>query len=417
MYRSGGIYTLKKMEEEIDLYFFRCYDEDKYDQRRVKMKKILASLMMVGLIFCLGGCNVPWMKQKTEKTKAAKVIQADKVEGTMKGMKLKVGVSNDMAPFSYYDSEQKKITGFDIDLLDKLSEYLGFEYELYPMNMKKLEQKIKKILASLMMVGLIFCLGGCNVPWMKQKTEKTKAAKVIQADKVEGTMKGMKLKVGVSNDMAPFSYYDSEQKKITGFDIDLLDKLSEYLGFEYELYPMNMKKLEQKIKNKELDLAIAGISITDERQREFSFTDTYYETYLQIVVRKDSQITDRKEITEKKVGVVEGTSSAQYAEDYLSEDNKITYYKNITKVWNDLEKGTIDATIYDTTGIQNYMKEHADNTNLSVLNEQLNSEESNYGIMFVKGYKYLDQFNVALQVLNNDGTYQKLKEQWIKTKE
>ena len=125
----------------------------------------------------------------------------------------------------------------------------------------------------------------------------------------------------------------------------------------------------------------------------------------------------RKEITEKKVGVVEGTSSAQYAEDYLSEDNKITYYKNITKVWNDLEKGTIDATIYDTTGIQNYMQEHADNTNLSVLNEQLNSEESNYGIMFVKGYKYLDQFNVALQVLNNDGTYQKLKEQWIKTKE
>lgn len=276
---------------------------------------------------------------------------------------------------------------------------------------------MKKILASLMMVGLIFCLGGCNVPWMKQKTEKKETAKVIQADKVEGTMKGIKLKVGVSNDMAPFSYYDSKQKKIVGFDIDLLTKISEYLGFEYELYPMNMKKLEQAVKNKELDLAIAGISITDERQREFAFTDTYYETYLQIVVRKDSQITDRKEITDKKIGVVEGTSSAQYAEDYLSEDNKITYYKNITKVWKELEKGTIDATIYDTTGIQSYMNEHKDDTNLSVLDEQLNSEESNYGIMFAKGYKYLDQFNVALQVLNNDGSYQKLKEQWIKTKE
>lgn len=276
---------------------------------------------------------------------------------------------------------------------------------------------MKKILASLMMVGLIFCIGGCNVPWMKQKTEKKETAEVIQADKVEGTMKGIKLKVGVSNDMAPFSYYDSEQKKIVGFDIDLLTKISEYLGFEYELYPMNMKKLEQAVKNKELDLAIAGISITDERQREFAFTDTYYETYLQIVVRKDSQITDRKEITDKKIGVVDGTSSAQYAEDYLSEDNKITYYKNITKVWKELEKGTIDATIYDTTGIQSYMNEHKDDTNLSVLDEQLNSEESNYGIMFAKGYKYLDQFNVALQVLNNDGSYQKLKEQWIKTKE
>ena len=50
------------------------------------------------------------------------------------------------------------------------------------------------------------------------KDRENEAAKVIQADKVEGTMKGMKLKVGVSNDMAPFSYYDSEQKKITGFD-------------------------------------------------------------------------------------------------------------------------------------------------------------------------------------------------------
>ena len=277
---------------------------------------------------------------------------------------------------------------------------------------------MKKILASLMMVGLIFCLGGCNVPWMKQKTEKTKATKVIQADKVEGTMKGMKLKVGVSNDMAPFSYYDSEQKKITGFDIDLLDKLSEYLGFEYELYPMNMKKLEQKIKNKELDLAIAGISITDERQRDYSFTDIYYETYLQIVVNKNADITDRKDIKNMTIGVVEGTSSEEYAKEYLAEDgNKIKVYKTAEEVFENLEADKIEATIYDAPGIQSYMNTHKDTTNLEVLDEQLNSEESNYGIMFAKGYKYLDQFNVALQVLNNDGSYQKIKEQWIKTKE
>ncbi len=82
-----------------------------------------------------------------------------------------------------------------------------------------------------------------------------------------------------------------------------------------------------------------------------------------------------------------------------------------------LEADKIEATIYDASGIQSYMQEHKDTTNLEVLDEQLNSEESNYGIMFAKGYKYLDQFNVALQVLNNDGSYQKIKEQWIKTKE
>lgn len=277
---------------------------------------------------------------------------------------------------------------------------------------------MKKILASIMMGSLIFCLSACNMPWQKKDTQKEVKREVIQADKVQGTMKDMTLKVGVSNDMAPFSYYDKEQKKIVGFDIDLLDKISDYLGFEYKLYPLSMKQIEQKIKNKEINLAIAGISITDERQRDYSFTDIYYETYLQIVVNKNADITDRKDVKNMTISVVEGTSSEEYAKEYLTEDgNKIKVYKTAEEVFENLEADKIEATIYDAPGIQSYMNTHKDTTNLEVLDEQLNSEESNYGIMFAKGYKYLDQFNVALQVLNNDGSYQKIKEQWIKTKE
>ena len=69
------------------------------------MKKILASIMMGSLIFCLSACNMPWQKKDTQKEVKREVIQADKVQGTMKDMTLKVGVSNDMAPFSYYDKD------------------------------------------------------------------------------------------------------------------------------------------------------------------------------------------------------------------------------------------------------------------------------------------------------------------------
>lgn len=292
-----------------------------------------------------------------------------------------------------------------------------FHNAIMKTNMIKGENKMKKILTSIMMLSLIFCLSACTFPWQKKETKKTVKKEVIQADQVQGTMKGKTLKVGVSNDMAPFSYYDKEQEKIVGFDIDLLNKISEYLGFEYKLYPMNMEQIEQKIKKKQIDVAISAISITDERQRKYAFTDTYYETYLQVVVNQKTEITDRKDLKDMKIGVVKDTSSAEYAEEYMAEENKIKYYKNVTSLFKDLEKDKIDATIYDAVGIMTYMKEHKDDTNLTVLEEQLNSEESNYGIMFAKGYPYLDQFNVALQVLNNDGTYQKLKEQWIKTKE
>ena len=220
---------------------------------------------------------------------------------------------------------------------------------------------MKKILASIMMGSLIFCLSACNMPWQKKDTQKEVKREVIQADKVQGTMKDMTLKVGVSNDMAPFSYYDKEQKKIVGFDIDLLDKISDYLGFEYKLYPLSMKQIEQKIKNKEINLAIAGISITDERQRDYSFTDIYYETYLQIVVNKNADITDRKDVKNMAIGVVEGTSSEEYAKEYLAEDgNKIKVYKTAEEVFENLEADKIEATIYDAPGIQSYMNTHKD---------------------------------------------------------
>ena len=53
------------------------------------MKKILASLMMVGLYFLSWWMQRSMDETKAEKTKAAKVIQADKVEGTMKGIEIK----------------------------------------------------------------------------------------------------------------------------------------------------------------------------------------------------------------------------------------------------------------------------------------------------------------------------------------
>lgn len=277
---------------------------------------------------------------------------------------------------------------------------------------------MKKILTAVMMISLAFGLGACNMPWQKKESDNNKVEKkqVIEADKVKDSMKGMTLKVGVSDEMAPFSYYSNTEKKIVGFDIDILEKVSDYLGFEYELEPLPMRTISEKIKNKELDFAIAGISITDERQREFLFTDSYYENTLKLVVGKDSQISDRKDITGKIIGVEEGTSNALYVEDYMADDNAIKYYKNMNQVFRDLEKGKIDATLYDTTGVDYYLA-HTEDTNLMALSEELNSEESNYGVMFAKGYEYVDQFNVALQVLNTNGDYQKIKEKWIGIKE
>ena len=275
---------------------------------------------------------------------------------------------------------------------------------------------MKKILTSIFMIAFALCLGGCNLPWQKQEDAQTEKSQVVEAAKVKGTMKGMKLKVGVSEEMAPFSFYDEDKKEITGFDIDILKKISNYLGFDYEMEPLSMEEIEKKIKNKELDFAIAGISITDERQKEFLFTDPYYENTISMAVNKDSGIEERKDITDKTIGVVKGTSNAQSVESYMKEGNTIKYCDSMSDVFKDLEDGKIDVTLYDTTGVEYYLQHHED-TKIEALSEKLNSEESNYGIMFAKDFKYLDQFNIALQVLNTDGDYQEIKDDWLEEQE
>lgn len=264
-----------------------------------------------------------------------------------------------------------------------------------------------------MMICLVFCLGGCNFPWDKEKTgDKNVKKENITASEVKDSMKGKQLIIGVSDGMAPFSVRDEKTKEMKGFDIDLIKGISEYLGFEYKLRVAPMRELTDLLRKKKIDLAISGICITDSRQKEFQFSDVYFENTLKVMVNTDKNITDRKELVGKTIGVEEGTSNAEYAQTNLSEENKIKVYPSMDKVFKDLEKGKIDATVYDATGVDYFMANYKGDK-ISALDEKLNSAESNYGIMFRKKDPSVGKFNVTLQVLNTEGTYQTIKNEWI----
>lgn len=85
-------------------------------------------------------------------------------------------------------------------------------------------------------------------------------------------MKGMKLKVGVLKWYGTISYYyDSEQKKITGFDIDLLINLW-ISGLWIWIISNEYEEIRAKRSNKELDLAIAEFqSWMKDRERVFIY--------------------------------------------------------------------------------------------------------------------------------------------------
>ncbi len=77
--------------------------------------------------------------------------------------------------------------------------------------------------------------------------------------------------------------------EVVGFSIDLLESLADELGLEYELQVKeSVAELLKSVVDGTADLAIAGISITAEREQEVDFSHSYFESGLQILVPKRS---------------------------------------------------------------------------------------------------------------------------------
>lgn len=87
----------------------------------------------------------------------------------------------------------------------------------------------------------------------------------------------------------PFAMKDREGHW-EGISIALWKMIADRLGLRYRFQEYDLKSLLENTENKHLDVAIAAITITGERERRFDFSHSYYTTGLSIAVpQKDSQ--------------------------------------------------------------------------------------------------------------------------------
>lgn len=83
-----------------------------------------------------------------------------------------------------------------------------------------------------------------------------------------------------------------ESDRYYGFSIDFWNAIAQKLGVDYQLSGVeSIDRLLDSVKEETADIAIAGITITAERETVMDFSHPYYESGLQILVPEDSSIT------------------------------------------------------------------------------------------------------------------------------
>ena len=98
--------------------------------------------------------------------------------------------------------------------------------------------------------------------------------------------------------------------------MDLIKAMAKKMGYEkVTIKGMGFDALFPAMNAGQIDVAMAGMSITEERKKQFLFTDPYYESGLMTIVRKDNTVIHSlADLKGKRIGVQLGTTGAQEAE-------------------------------------------------------------------------------------------------------
>nr|WP_319777196.1 transporter substrate-binding domain-containing protein [uncultured Sphaerochaeta sp.] len=82
--------------------------------------------------------------------------------------------------------------------------------------------------------------------------------------------------IGTCPDYEPFEFLD-DNDELTGFDIDVMNEIASRNNYQITWIQMNFEDLFSEIAKGNIDAAIAGITVTDEREQYFLFSTPYYD--------------------------------------------------------------------------------------------------------------------------------------------
>ena len=112
--------------------------------------------------------------------------------------------------------------------------------------------------------------------------------------------------VGMTDTDPPFSYQDDDV--LTGFDLEYIILFAREYGYKLELNTVDFSFILGSVQTGKYDLALGGITITDERKEMLNFTDSHYQSSVIMVTKgNDSGQTSLSDLSDKRLAIVTGS--------------------------------------------------------------------------------------------------------------
>lgn len=159
--------------------------------------------------------------------------------------------------------------------------------------------------------------------------------------------------IGVDGDFPPFASKDREGN-FSGLDIDAARWIAEREGFDVSFIAVPWDTVVPLLEAGEIDIIYAGMTVTEDRKARMNFSVPYYTVNQSIAVRAGSPLTMQDLYDGRlRIGTQAGSTEADWVNKTLIQTGKMPashlfLYPDITTLTENLENGTIDASIIQT---------------------------------------------------------------------
>lgn len=263
---------------------------------------------------------------------------------------------------------------------------------------------------AILMGGLVGC-GDKPASTTAQKPESTPTQDVIDTAPTLPDDAPV-YKVATTGTSTPMSF-KSETNQLTGIDVDVITAMGEREGFKVEFIPVKWGELFTGLDDKLYDIAISGISWTEERAGKYGASDSYFFSPAAFAyIDNGKPMTSLADLKGVKVGVLSNTKHEQTAKD-AGASEVITTNRGF-EAFTLMVQGQVDVFIHDYVDLKEFQKNYPDHKVIIQNIEDESNKNAHYTILTQKdNTELLTKLNLGIEKLKADGTLDKISDKYL----
>lgn len=226
----------------------------------------------------------------------------------------------------------------------------------------------------------------------------------------EAARNGEPLVIGTSGTYRPLAFSDAGD--LVGLEVDLGNAFGDALDRPVEWVEAPFSGLLPGLENGQYDLVMSGMTMTDERQNQFTFTEPYfYDGIVAVVQADDETVADVRDMDGLRVGGIGGSTNEEAANE-IGGYSEFVDYPGVPEGMSDLIAGRIDMYLTPRINAAEFINSAPNGDEVKIVGEDYNPMPFGAAIS-ADAEELKPEIDAVIDQLINDGTFEEWSMSWL----